>query len=56
MPVAGRVTQCFFRDSIASVLPLVRDGQLPRCVTSLRRRRNGHLAGATSDELGFSGF
>jgi tripartite-type tricarboxylate transporter receptor subunit TctC len=52
--VAGRVTMFF--GSIASVLPLVRDGQLRALAVTSLRRSPAMPDLPTLDELGFSGF
>jgi len=52
--VAGRVTMFF--GSIASVLPLVRDGQLRALAVTSLRRSPAMPNLPTLDELGFSGF
>jgi tripartite-type tricarboxylate transporter receptor subunit TctC len=52
--VAGRVTMFF--GSIASVLPLVRDGQLRALAVTSLRRSPAMPNLQTLDELGFSGF
>ncbi|MCK1392765.1 tripartite tricarboxylate transporter substrate binding protein [Bradyrhizobium sp. 1] len=52
--VAGRVTMFF--GSIASVLPLVRDGQLHALAVTSLRRSPAMPDLPTLDELGFSGF